>query len=120
MEITSIKLPDSEWLRGQGSVDSYLIRTADYKKCCVGIAGLHFGVEAKYLEDIQTPEQTGIDDLPAQLQFLIGDDRFDSVVACTLMEINDDKSILTDDERVARLNEQTEEFGIKFVFSPDE
>ena len=39
----------SEWLRGEGSGNSYLIRKSDGKKCCIGFVGQQCGISDKTL-----------------------------------------------------------------------
>ncbi len=53
MEI--IKVSKEVWLRGD--VDSYLCRASDEKKCCLGIAAEHFGVQVGELRGVNTLER---------------------------------------------------------------
>lgn len=82
----------SEWIRGQGSADSYLYRQKDDKKCCLGFVALKCGIVAGRLLQQSAPAHIlRIEwDLPQQFTFLLADDRStDSLVANELMVIND-------------------------------
>lgn len=82
----------SEWIRGQGSRDSYLYRQGDDKKCCLGFVALQCGIVAgRILQESSPAHILRIEsDLPQQFSFLLTDDRStDSQVANELMVIND-------------------------------
>lgn len=43
-EVTSFVIKRSEWLRGEGAIESALLRPRDGKRCCVGIYARACGV----------------------------------------------------------------------------
>ena len=46
-----------EWLHGEGSSTSCLLRTSDGKRCCVGIYARALGVKDELLRDVAWPRQ---------------------------------------------------------------
>lgn len=120
--ITDVKeftVKRSEWLRGEGDDDSYLYRTTDSKKCCVGFFALACGLEQRQIENIVSM---------AELNKVIGsvyNGRFvtktspttwtTSFSAAKIYAINDSE-ILTDQEREATLINYFQELDIKINF----
>jgi hypothetical protein len=50
----------SKWLRGEGWNESYLLRSADNKMCCLGFFGLACGLEPERIKDVASPEDIPI------------------------------------------------------------
>lgn len=48
-EVTAFVIKRSEWLRGEGAINSYLLREEDGKRCCVGIYARACGVPDDHL-----------------------------------------------------------------------
>lgn len=57
--ITELTIKRSEWLRGEGVIDSALLRKSDQKRCCVGIYGRALGVSDTTLEGKGWPNMRG-------------------------------------------------------------
>ena len=53
--MTKVVVDRQKWLRGEGSTNSYLLRSKDSKMCCLGFACVALGVKEEFLQDIRTP-----------------------------------------------------------------
>jgi hypothetical protein len=92
----------SEWLRGEGSTNSYLLRASDQKRCCVGIYCRALGVpdEAIRLRQWisnrdnelrdQFPDLKWLDDSNFPFKPISTESIYDSVTKRTLGEMNDE------------------------------
>jgi hypothetical protein len=53
--VKSFTIDRATWLHGEGSEDSYLIRSRDSKKCCLGFYLENCGLPKEYLTDRMSP-----------------------------------------------------------------
>lgn len=53
--VTAFVIKRSEWLRGEGTIPSRLLRIKDNKRCCVGIYARALGVPDAQLRDVGWP-----------------------------------------------------------------
>ena len=98
----------SNWLRGEGDMDSYLLRAKDGKMCCLGFLGRSCGWSDDALKDRRTPVVFGfVPDFP---------DALDLRALDAAMHLNDNASI-TDQEREAELVKLFAQHGIEVVFN---
>lgn len=110
-EIRVIALDPAIWIRGEGSVGSYLLHPENGRMCCVGIACVSYGVPPK--EFLGEGELNGLYEsvLPAPLNFvrLTGGD-------LELYDINDAPGRV-DADRVAALNDILARHEASFRFT---
>jgi hypothetical protein len=97
----------SEWLRGEGNINSYLYRSADGRKCCIGffceqILGLSTGelVDRKVISEVLDQDED------THSAWIEGEDVY---------EVNDDDRI-GDEERMEQLKQIAAKRGYDFVF----
>ena len=99
----------SNWLRGEGAEESYLIRHEDGKMCCLGFLGRACGVANAEMRGLKNPFIPGLAEMFAA--------KVDASVAYgPAMELNDNASI-TDQEREAELVKLFAQHGIEVVFN---
>lgn len=79
-DLTPVTIPRSKWLRGEGSMDSFLLRGRDGKMCCVGFMCLARGVPVDVLVGEKTVRELG--------DWMCGDEGSD-VLFHPLYSIND-------------------------------
>lgn len=102
-ELTKVVIKRSEWLRGEGSGRSYLIRKSDNKKCCVGFALEQAGYERNELLGIHAYDSL-------RHHFRVHDP-----FRLQIYKIND-APILTKTEREIKLIKAFKELGISISF----
>ena len=86
-----LKINRKKWIRGEGEIYSYLLRTADYKMCCVGFYLKACGVKSRLLADNSTPTDTPIA-LPKKAHWLVNKD-VNSASADILYAANDNMEL---------------------------
>ena len=117
-DVTEFEISRKEWLRGEGSDNSYLYRLADEKKCCLGIGALACGYKLDEIMEERTPY-----DLDAELglrgfftRLMNYEDRGPTTFCSRLMAVNDDPAI-TDQVREEQLTEMFACIGVKVTFT---
>lgn len=85
-----------EWLRGEGTERSYLVRKSDNRKCCLGILGIACGLSPDMLRGLVTPSDFAAAHrdiaLPPHYQWTVARGVFmSSDAAQEAMRINDAK-----------------------------
>ena len=98
----------TQWLHGEGSQQSYLVRTEDKKMCCLGFLGLSCGYTKDELEDKQVPEQI-CDNSKWPILF----HNEDEVAEFTT---TNDRTNITDEEREQELIKLFRAAGIEVTF----
>jgi hypothetical protein len=96
------------WLRGEGSLLSYLLRPSDQRRCCLGQALGDAGMVDDDLNGNKSPAE--LDVVPKQWQWLVH-----SAAASLLMRINDNIE-LTPGQREAQLTKVFAENGVEVEF----
>lgn len=104
----------SEWLRGEGGTESYLLRKADNKKCCLGFLALSCGFNEAQILDISSPEDTE-NKLLWPKSILREELDKDSDITFTLVKLNDNENLL-ESERELRLKEEFANIDIDVEF----
>jgi hypothetical protein len=109
------------WLRGEGSLVSYLLRPSDQRRCCLGQALGDAGMTDDELRGIKSPAElrkTGIV-VPEQWKWLLSSPsptmRAHSEEGSKLMSINDNEE-LTPEQREAQLTKVFAESGVEVEF----
>lgn len=108
----------SEWLRGEGASKSYLLRDDDGMKCCLGFYSLACGLTEEQIRNKDTVAALQLETacaLPETLMWLIGGARWNSEVAISLMDVNDDET-KSDVEREAFIIEEFAKHGVTVRF----
>jgi hypothetical protein len=81
----------SNWLRGEGSDDSYLLRESDGKMCCLGFYLESLGCPLELLDGAQGPSDVPIKVRPKKGKWLINDDPSLCSIECNeLIKANDE------------------------------
>ena len=93
------------WLRGEGSHNSYLIRSTDGKQCCLGFYARSCKVPLKNLLGTGSPQQTDSLDWEGGSWVFSPGGSFNSLEVSALMKINDDEEMLADEreEKIAEI-----------------
>jgi hypothetical protein len=93
MSLKKLKISRSIWLRGEGANKSFLLRSSDGKKCCLGIYLSALGVPDEKFLGIANPCFVEQDILPAEANWIIckmeNGQRINSELARPLMINND-------------------------------
>jgi len=106
----------SKWLRGEGDMQSRLIRPSDGKMCCLGFYGLALGVSRDAMLDRSTPAQAmrkGGDQFPPWTEAVQG---LDEVNVCARLMSENDTVELSAAERERRITELFALRGVEVVF----
>jgi len=102
--LTAFAVRRPTWLRGEGGIDSRLLRVSDGRQCCLGQYLTACGVPHDALAEVSSPGEVAGPDVPA---WLLNPDGRDSVLAEVLMEVNDDHEL----SEVARESTLTARFA---------
>lgn len=116
--MTKVVVDRQKWLRGEGSADSYLLRSKDSKMCCLGFACVALGVKKELLEDLRTPcnlYSEEFDKLKGLITRNIIGAPVNKITCSAAMSLNDCKSI-SDAEREEELIEAGKKMDIEFEF----
>ena len=106
----TLTITRKNWLRGEGSANSYLYRQEDGKQCCLGFYARDCGIRQKDICDVTTPEEINSNyvHIPKRFDWLLsdieGDPSFDTI---ELMKLNDDEDTST----------RAKEWNIKKIFA---
>ena len=120
MNEVTVVVKRSEWIRGEGEIKSYLLRSADNKKCCLGFAALACGLSPDDIAARKAPHWVD----SARLSCMSGENVFlaltddyilPSPVASQLMEVNDDRT-RNDTDRERKITELGAGIGLFFEF----
>lgn len=96
------------WLRGEGSAHSYLLRPADKKQCCLGFLGQALNID---IYGLTSPEKTGV----TWPTGCINEYGLNSLVINNLMRVNDHTNY-SDAEREEKIKELFSTIGIEVEF----
>jgi hypothetical protein len=98
----------SEWLRGEGKINSYLYRSTDGKKCCIGFfCEQVLGLDTRLLQGVQVLSQVIENpDEDKYSKWIEGEEVYD---------LNDDH-YMGDEERMEQLKQIAAKHGYDFVF----
>lgn len=102
----------TKWLRGEGSMRSFLLRADDGKMCCLGQVGEQCGLSSADMLSIQTPwalESAALARYPEWLNRPVSGDRV------AAMTVNDNEK-LSDAEREAKLTALFAKHGDELEF----
>jgi hypothetical protein len=121
MEPGSMKLTidRSQWLRGEGSENSYLLRKKDDKMCCLGFFSLQCGFDYLEIRGIKSPislHQSRWAEKTTEGSFLFRNDGANSEALVQLMEINDTTNYPDDDIREAKIAALFSKHGVEVEF----
>lgn len=106
-ELPIVVVDRQTWLRGEGPIESYLLRSSDGKMCCLGSVCVAAGLSPSVFSGIQC-----IRDLNNQLVGMFPRlNRYPE----DLYQSND-SPLLSDDEREIRLNQNAVKYGFQFQF----
>lgn len=108
----TLEIDCNKWHRGKDN--SRLLREDDKKMCCLGIDLLAQGVPTGMLLSQYSPQCIG-SQVPEQRQWLLGESGFNSELAGTLMETNDDANI-DDSTRKKKIKELYAKQGVTVTF----
>ena len=117
-ETIDLVIDRREWLRGEGSVESYLLR-GDGKLCCLGILGRKLGIADEYLAGRNYPR-----DLPLEADLMKYPEALHEAdgnlnLACRIADTNDSEGI-SDAVRERDLVPLMLEAGIVVTFTDGE
>lgn len=117
MELKKFVVKKSQWLRGESSSKSYLLRQLDNKMCCLGFASLACKIDQSDISGIRIPTSVASHSkYPKSFFANFDEDEFEeSNCIGEIMEINDDPS-LGDEERMSQLTKKFSKIGIEIVF----
>lgn len=118
------------WLRGEGSLDSRLLRPSDGKMCCLGYYGKLCGLTTDQIKDIESPqtiEPTQVDDgfsvkavwvnPKQQGEWLFMDDNASiPSVDCENLMVNNDDEDITDTVREQLISKTFAKHDIEVQF----
>lgn len=102
----------AEWLRGEGPDDSFLLRTKDNKRCCVGIYLRELGVPDSVLSGMGAADQPRVADKLDPEHWLLSDDH----TATELYDTNDTEIQPDSDDPIYR-DESEREAKIARLFA---
>jgi hypothetical protein len=89
--VKAFTIDRATWLHGEGSEDSYLIRSRDSKKCCLGFYLENCGLPEEYLTDKMTPSYCNVEMNARTPDWLLDENKLGVSWACqVLMNTNDD------------------------------
>jgi hypothetical protein len=107
----------SQWLRGEGSHRSCLLRSTDSKMCCLGFYALAVGCTSEDIADVKIPSLLEVKQI--RLEGLtergIGDTLDNSSLCWDLVATNDNES-LGDSERERKLTALFQTLGTQVQF----
>lgn len=110
-----------QWLRGEGSTASRLVRVADDKMCCLGFYGLACGIPKAKMTNIQSflPFESKIS-LPDSMSWLLGEKKeWSSKLGAKLMLTNDNEE-KTNQDRESELIELFAQVGVELTFTDED
>jgi len=116
-----VTIPQAGWLRGEGTDKSFLLRTSDDKRCCIGFLCQALGVPDSSLRgqrDISTMiKNSEPDQLPGLLSWLSPclQDHSDRNEILAAYRMNDNPSI-DDEERETTIQRLLQPLGFEFSF----
>jgi hypothetical protein len=110
----------SEWLRGEGPSYSYLYRSSDGKRCCLGFLGNQVcGFTDAEMSNKAMPSALPLSNWPSKMLRENDEDRFgpliDSTITTNLSNANDSK-FLPDEGREDRISRLMTELDIAVEF----
>ena len=116
-----LEIDRSKWLRGEGGVNSKLLRYSDGKMCCLGFLALECGFEDDEIRNRSNPSELNCS--PGQAGFgwlvkeiYVGPRGWDTSRAGEeAIDINDNEK-LTQDQRERMLADLFEDNGIELSF----
>lgn len=108
----TLRIPRREWLRGEGSDESYLYREEDGKKCCVGIYLEGCGVPLDELAQVSVANEIEDYVIPVEASWLLEDS---DLVERELYSQNDNED-LTEEAREAIIRESFAKHGVEVVY----
>ena len=109
-----------KWLRGKGSINSYLLRPEDGRQCCIGLYLTACGIPDEVL-NLKRAAGTISCDLPNDALWLM-DSSMDGDIDSDIAEIfyyDNDSQQLTESERRTRIRRQFSLAGIQVLFSDE-
>lgn len=114
-----LQIPRDIWLRGEGTDESYLLRTSDRKMCCVGIYLKECGVSEEKMCDVKDANNFEVSKrLPEEAYWLVTIYP-EGPTAGLLYETNDYRFVehedIPDEEVLVRSEEEREE-KVKAIF----
>ena len=113
-------IPVSGWLHREGSSDSFLLRKADGKRCCLGIyLQDNCGVSPDLLQGQSSPQQLPgdiIEKLPAWLSYP-SDDNFEFLER--VMVVNDTLAIPSERDTRLAISSFFAEVGVEVEFTEE-
>jgi hypothetical protein len=108
-KLDKLTINRTEWLRGEGSMYSYLRRASDQKKCCIGILLCALDVKEETLLSKHAVQDLFIK-LPAEQNWLNDRSKMESFYR------QNDNTTITEEEREVRLTDLFAEQGIVVTF----
>jgi len=106
----TFKIKRSEWLKGEGSKNSCLLRKEDNKKCCFGFYALSCGLKEKQIINLSDP--TEIENLPLEMDWVINQNCRTRPWRCCSRQVN--RLICANDEENVISSEREEKVIVLF------
>ena len=126
MKVTEFTVKRKEWLHGEGSGGSFLLRGSDSKMCCLGFFCVAAGCDPADLAGVQVPHELDGECKAAIREQLIREDdpTTHPQVVNDLMTANDrytnvrgtDMDIETEEKREEVITKLFEQMGVKVNF----
>jgi hypothetical protein len=108
----------AQWLRGEGSEASYLLRESDGKMCCLGFYALACGIPQDDIIFIPAPSKIDYRLVECtHINQLVTSDLENTELCCDLMNINDRISI-TEERREEEIITKMATINVQVEFVP--
>src|SRR5262245_2728670 len=117
----------SNWLHGEGSENSFLLRGSDGKMCCLGFLACQLGAKEKTITNNSNSSDmkdliyynSNPSDMPSLIdwpEWMLTIDNADSKITTLLMSVNDNENY-SDGDREQRIDEIFDEQSIEVELS---
>lgn len=116
----------SEWLRGEGEDDSYLLRSSDNKKCCFGFLAIQRGIPEEAIKDVHSFAEMPSEFMKQIPQGFLNEDNYMFKKANVTRVINADEATeamvtndmveTSDSEKEKELAERFKELNVQVEF----
>jgi hypothetical protein len=117
-EVKSFTIDRANWLQGEGSADSYLIRSRDGKQCCLGFYLLSCGLPEEYLTNRRSLIGLSEKMMTLTPDWLLDENTEGVSWAChNIMLMNDDCTFAPLSEKEASITTSFKAAGIEVSFT---
>jgi hypothetical protein len=116
-EVKSFTIDRATWLHGEGSDDSYLLRPADGKMCCLGHYLKAVGIEEEAITSVDTPSNLPVEVLNEIPSWLLHENRIHVSSECQYLMKDNDDTTDSRNEKEANIIAGFKEVGIDVSFT---